>query len=219
MQITEAPLDAHTEWRLARTVEVGLFAQHLLHTGASSGGVRYHEADLQAVVDEGREAWQRLWLANAGMVKMVARRYSRGDPALMDDLVQEGWVALAEALMRYDYTRGLRLSTHAWHWLRHGMAARMRQQTGWEKRTRGPVDPIDESGQQQLAHNADGGDLHGVLAGLTTLERRVLLARAQGRTLAAIGAELGLTVSSIRRVSARASARAREAYLRHPPAA
>lgn len=207
MRITEPVLDAQQECDLTRLVEAAVYARHLVEAGHARPG-------LQQVVDDGRDAWERLWLANVGMVKVLAVRYGRGNPDIIDELVQEGWIALAEALMRYDFTRGVRLSTQAWHWVKHHLAHVMRTRTDWELRTSAePVDTADPADTADPEAPGDqDGEVRGLLASLSPLERRVLLARANGVRQSDLARDLGLSVASTRRAEERAVRRAREAW-------
>lgn len=205
MRITEPTLTAAEEVDLTRCVEAGLYAAHLLALGPPAG---HSPGQLGQVVTDGRLAWQRLWLANAGMVKLLANRYGRGDPDIVEDLIQEGWTALAEALMRFDWARGVRLSTHTWRWVKHHMVHVMQARSGWEART---APELAEIRAEPAAEDDD--DVDGILAPLSLLERQVLLARANGRRQCDLAQELGVSVSSIRRTEGRAVARARAAYL------
>jgi RNA polymerase primary sigma factor len=65
-------------------------------------------------------ARQRLVEANLRLVVYVARRYvGHGVPLL--DLVQEGNIGLLRAVDRFDHTRGVRFSTHAFWWIRQAV--------------------------------------------------------------------------------------------------
>lgn len=203
--IQEQLLDAAQEAELARRVELGVYARHLLDTGRGRPG-------LEVVIADGQQAWQRLWLANVGMVKVLAQRYGRRDPDLVDDLIQEGWIALAGALMRFDWARGVRLSTHAWYWVKHHLVHVMQERSAWEASTSPDIpDLADEAGTDE--EWVDGQVLRGILGPLSVLERRVLLARAHGARQVDVARDLGLSLSSARRVEERAARRAREAYL------
>ena len=54
--------------------------------------------------DNEAENMLQLWRQNKGFIAMMARRYSAG--AEMEDLEQEGYVALCEAVQHYDPDRG-----------------------------------------------------------------------------------------------------------------
>lgn len=54
--------------------------------------------------DNEAENMLQLWKQNKGFIAMIARRYSAG--AEMEDLEQEGYIALCEAVQHYDPDRG-----------------------------------------------------------------------------------------------------------------
>lgn len=54
--------------------------------------------------DNEAENMLQLWRQNTGFIAMLARRYSAG--AEMEDLEQEGYIALCEAVQHYDTDRG-----------------------------------------------------------------------------------------------------------------
>ena len=61
--------------------------------------------------DNEAENMLQLWKQNKGFIAMIARRYSAG--AEMEDLEQEGYIALCEAVQHYDPTRGLSFISYA----------------------------------------------------------------------------------------------------------
>lgn len=199
MHTTHDLLDADQERELARAVEAGLYARHLVEERGEP------DARLLAVVEDGRLAWERLWLANTGLVRLLARRYGRGRRDIEDELVQEGFVALAECLQRYDWARGLRLSTFAWHGVRHRMAHAMRQRSTWERSTTPERPGLDPAAPEPEPEP----DTRGLLVGLGRLEQTVLLARARGLAQREVAQQLGLGVSTVRSLEERALRRAR----------
>lgn len=98
------------ERQLAHRIEAGVLAEHLLATGERP--VPATVAELNAVVEAGRLAWHDFLLANLRLVwKLVGGEAGRvGLP--VEDLFQEGFLALAGALQRFDPDRG-RFSTFA----------------------------------------------------------------------------------------------------------
>lgn len=105
-----ALLTATEEAALARAIEAGVLASRVLAgewplLGAS-------EPELRRIEAEGRQAWQRFLLANVRLVWMVVRHASARSGIAADELFQEGFVALAQALQRFDHTRG-RFTTYA----------------------------------------------------------------------------------------------------------
>jgi len=66
------------------------------------------------------EARRELTEANLRLVVSTAKRYMRDGVRLLD-LVQEGNIALMQAVDKFDPTRGCRFSTYAVYWLRQAM--------------------------------------------------------------------------------------------------
>jgi RNA polymerase sigma factor (sigma-70 family) len=103
-------LSAADERDLARAIEAGVVAEHLLETGARP--VPASDEELRAVVAAGEHAWRRFLLANLRLVWKLAGREARLSGLAMDELCQEGVVALADTLRRFDVERA-RFSTFA----------------------------------------------------------------------------------------------------------
>ncbi len=103
------------EVELARRIEAGLLAREALDhpTTLTPDLVR----ELRQLVAYGDAAWERFHLANLGLVRQAVRQFadSIADP---EELFQEGCLGLSEAIMRFDHTRGVRFSTHAYRWIR-----------------------------------------------------------------------------------------------------
>ena len=102
------------ELALAAAVEIGVLAEEA-RRGGFAVPARADELDL--LVREGQAARERLLLANVGLVRVIARGESGMSPAEFDEVVQEGHLALAEALARYDHRRG-RFGPYAAAWIR-----------------------------------------------------------------------------------------------------
>jgi RNA polymerase nonessential primary-like sigma factor len=82
-----ALLNAADEVELAKRIEAGLYAQHVLNTKKRLGENR--KRDLATVVRDGEAARRHLLEANLRLVVSLAKRYTgRGMPLL--DLIQEG---------------------------------------------------------------------------------------------------------------------------------
>lgn len=124
---TEEPLlSAEEEVSLARTIEAGLLATQALHSQAMPDGEPVPwalAADLEQLQQEGERARQRFVLANVRLVGVEVRRAAARTSVPADDLFQEGVLALAESLVRWDHTRGVRFAGYALPWVRNRIRA------------------------------------------------------------------------------------------------
>lgn len=103
-------LTAADEAELSRRVEAGLVAEQCRESGLTRTDASSAELDL--IIEQGHQAWQHFWLANLRMVHKVAAAEARLTGLSFDDLFQEGCLALAASLQRFDYRRA-RFSTFA----------------------------------------------------------------------------------------------------------
>ena len=69
--------------------------------------------------DNEAENMLQLWKQNKGFIAMLARRYSAG--AEMEDLEQEGYIGLCEAVRNYDPARGMSFISYAAFWIKRRM--------------------------------------------------------------------------------------------------
>jgi RNA polymerase nonessential primary-like sigma factor len=119
-----ALLTAAQEVELAKRIEAGVFAQHMLETETRGGAQR---AELVALVRDGHQAKNHLLEANLRLVVSLAKRYTgRGMPLL--DLIQEGNLGLIRAVEKFDYTKGFKFSTYATWWIRQAITRGMADQ-------------------------------------------------------------------------------------------
>jgi RNA polymerase nonessential primary-like sigma factor len=121
-----ALLTAEDEVELAKRIESGLYALHLLETRKRLGVKR--KSDLAMIVADGHAARQHLLEANLRLVVSLAKRYTgRGMPLL--DLIQEGNLGLIRAMEKFDYTKGFKFSTYATWWIRQAITRGMADQS------------------------------------------------------------------------------------------
>ena len=121
-----ALLNAADEVELAKRIEAGLYAQHLLVTKKRLGDTRKRE--LAAVIRDGEAARRHLLEANLRLVVSLAKRYTgRGMPLL--DLIQEGNLGLIRAMEKFDYAKGFKFSTYATWWIRQAITRGMADQS------------------------------------------------------------------------------------------
>ncbi|TYB67740.1 sigma-70 family RNA polymerase sigma factor [Nonomuraea sp. PA05] len=113
-QIGKTPLlSAADEVELARRIEAGLYAGHLIERGKGT-------PEIELVALDGKRAKDLLIRSNLRLVVSAARRYSfRGLPLL--DIIQEGNLGLIRAVEKFDYTRGYKFSTYGMWWIRQAI--------------------------------------------------------------------------------------------------
>ena len=120
-----ALLTAEGEVELARRIEAGLYAQHLLETRKPLSSSR--KRDLAMVVRDGCAARRHLHEANLRLLVSLAKRQTgRGMPLL--DLIQEGNIGLIRSMEKFDYTKGFKFSTYATWWIRQSITRGMGDQ-------------------------------------------------------------------------------------------
>ncbi|HVW40816.1 MAG TPA: sigma-70 family RNA polymerase sigma factor [Amycolatopsis sp.] len=120
-----ALLSAADEVDLAKRIEAGVFAQHMLETHPDLPADR--RAELKALIRDGHQAKNHLLEANLRLVVSLAKRYTgRGMPLL--DLIQEGNLGLIRAVEKFDYSKGFKFSTYATWWIRQAITRGMADQ-------------------------------------------------------------------------------------------
>jgi len=119
-------LTAADEVELAKRIEAGLYAAHLLESSNTFSTVKRRA--LRAVVIDGDRAKDHLLRANLRLVVSLAKRYTgHGMPFL--DLIQEGNLGLIRAVEKFDYAKGFKFSTYATWWIRQAISRAMADQS------------------------------------------------------------------------------------------
>ncbi|RHW25113.1 sigma-70 family RNA polymerase sigma factor [Nocardioides immobilis] len=148
-EIARTPLlDAAREVELAKTIEAGLFAQHLLDQGRiarAKGGApkRATQEELEWLAEEGQKAITEFINANLRLVVSIARKYGRAQMPMLD-LIQEGNTGLIRAVEKFDYAKGYKFSTYATWWVRQAITRGIAQQA---RVVRLPVHVVEELNQ------------------------------------------------------------------------
>ena len=112
-------LTREEEVELAKWIEAGLYAEHLLAQGYD--GV-HDPVLLQEVVQTGRAAFERFVVSNRRLVAWLGRRRvaTRATGGLdIEDLVSEGMLGIVRAVCKFDYALGYKFSTYATPWVRN----------------------------------------------------------------------------------------------------
>nr|MDT0658439.1 sigma-70 family RNA polymerase sigma factor [Micromonospora sp. DSM 115978] len=138
-EISRTPLlDAAAEVELSKSIEAGLYAEHLLDEERVPVGVGREE--LERLVVEGERAKDLFIRANLRLVVSIARRYVRSGMPMLD-LIQEGNTGLVRAVEKFDYERGYKFSTYATWWIRQAISRAIAQQ---ERTVRLPVHLVED---------------------------------------------------------------------------
>ena len=120
-----ALLNAVQEVQLAKRIEAGLYAEHLLK--GDNDYTPAQKRELKWVARDGRKAKNHLLGANLRLVVSLAKRYTgRGMQFL--DLIQEGNLGLIRAVEKFDFTKGFKFSTYATWWIRQAITRAMADQ-------------------------------------------------------------------------------------------
>lgn len=135
-------LDAESEVELAKTIEAGLYAQHLLSHGGSRPK-KASDAELEWLVAEGERALETFMNSNLRLVVSIARKYGRSAMPMLD-LIQEGNTGLIRAVEKFDYAKGFKFSTYATWWIRQAITRGIAQQA---RVVRLPVHVVEEINQ------------------------------------------------------------------------
>jgi len=116
ISLVSRPLAPAEEVALAIRIEAGILAREVLEAGTTL--LPCPRRELRALVSDGEDAWTIFFESNLRLVVAVVDAVAGRPNRHLDDLFQEGCLGLAQAIMRFDYRRGLRFSTFAWAWIR-----------------------------------------------------------------------------------------------------
>ena len=214
-------LNVEEERELARRIEAGVYAGYLVATDDR----RHPRSALKRIIENGSRARETLFRANLRLVMKLAGKAVKRTGLPLDDLFQEGCLALGEAIQHFDHTRGTRFSTLAHEYVSRALTRSAHTRCGSLDLVR-PVDggrrpirftDLDQAPSHLLA--CDGGfdavelssmdflDLLGV--GGTVLKLRFGIGTAC-RTRSQAGAVLGMSATSVKRLEERALVEARQ---------
>ncbi|WP_443034196.1 sigma-70 family RNA polymerase sigma factor [Streptomyces sp. BE147] len=119
-------LTAEQEVELAKRIEAGLYAEHLLVE--EPGPEAHYHRELSLLAADGHRARQHFSEANLRLVVAVAKRFTgRGLHFL--DLIQEGNTGLIKAVEKFDYAKGFKFSTYATWWIKQAVTRALADQS------------------------------------------------------------------------------------------
>jgi RNA polymerase primary sigma factor len=121
-------LSREEEVDLAKRIERGEKAKHRLTTASGILGLE-DRTYLEAEIEQGREALQKLVQSNFRLVISIAKKYMGHDVPLLD-LIQEGNLGLMRAAEKFDYRKGYKFGTYATWWIRQAVARALADQGG-----------------------------------------------------------------------------------------
>ncbi|MCT1828482.1 sigma-70 family RNA polymerase sigma factor [Brevibacterium luteolum] len=146
----EPLLTAEDEVALAKTIEAGLYAEHLWRNEQYS--TRRERHDLEAVMREGREAKEKFVRSNLRLVASIAKSYKRHCHHLeFLDLISHGHIGLIRAVDGFDFKRGQKFSTYATWWIRQSINRGIQDE---ERTIRVPVHVLDRVSEHRRCEDA-----------------------------------------------------------------
>jgi RNA polymerase primary sigma factor len=105
-----------------RGIESPLAGEIAHRAGLTVPELRSVIAEIGKARQEIRTARERLVKAHLRLVASIARQYHRKCSLDLLDLIQEGNLGLMRAIEKYDYRRGVKISTYAVWWIRQAIA-------------------------------------------------------------------------------------------------
>lgn len=113
-------LTAQQEQELARRIEAGLYAAHVLAEGLPCADATV--AELRQLQEMGEQAFGDFVTANLKLALRLAAEAHQRSGVSAEELFQDACLGLVEALLRFDHRRGMKFSTYAFPWVRNAVA-------------------------------------------------------------------------------------------------
>ncbi len=140
-------LSAAEEVHLAKAIEAGLYAAHLLETGDPPEWEL-----LQRVSETGDFARQWMIVSNLRLVVHWAKRHTNHGLEFLD-LIQAGTLGLIRAVDKFDFLRGHKFSTYATWWIQQSLTRTLADESSL---IRMPVHFVDKLKQVERIRATSG---------------------------------------------------------------
>jgi RNA polymerase sigma factor (sigma-70 family) len=142
---------------IGRAIEAGVYAEHLLATHSSN----HDWESLEAVARRGREAAELFWWVGVKMAMQAAGSHAQRTGAPVEELFQDACLAVAEAIRRFDHSRGTRWTTLVHTRIKHALLDASEYRVGLAASSR-----ADRRAAHRASRLADDLAAEGVSVGL-----------------------------------------------------